>query len=69
MYGDDGRIEVVEGFPVVFPLFENRLPTQARLGPFEDQELEESAVVMDRDTPFVVVVLDVLLALCPRTAE
>ena len=29
--GDDGRIEIVEGFPVVLSFFQNRLPTQTRL--------------------------------------
>ena len=66
--GDDGRVEVVEGFPVVLSLLENRLPTQARLRPFEDQELEERAVVMDRHAPLLVVVFDVLLGLRPRAA-
>src|SRR6516162_3475630 len=32
--GDDGRIELVEGFPIVLSLFEDRLPTQARLRSF-----------------------------------
>jgi len=66
--GDDGRIEVVEGFPVVLSLFENRLPTQTRLRPFKDQKLEQQTVIMDRDTPLLVVVFDVLLGLCPREA-
>jgi hypothetical protein len=38
--GDDGRLELVEGFPIVLPFFQDRFPTQARLRSFEDQELE-----------------------------
>ena len=34
-------------------------PAEAGLGTFEDQELEQLPVVMNRDTPFLVVVADV----------
>ena len=39
--GDDGRVEAVEGFAIVLPLLEDRLPTQAGLCPFENQEFKE----------------------------
>ncbi len=39
--GYDTRIETIECDSVVLTLFENRFPTQSRLGTFEDQKLEQ----------------------------
>src|SRR5262249_42786090 len=66
--GDDGGIEVVEGFPVVLAFLQDRFPTQAPLRPFKDQELEQQAVVVDRPTPFGFMVLDVQSRLGSRAS-
>src|SRR5438132_4478119 len=52
-------IEAGKGPPVGFPLPQDRDPAQAGLGTFEEQELEQSVVVVNRDTPLLVVVADV----------
>src|SRR5207245_2597609 len=69
VFGDDRGIKLVEGFSVVPSLLQDRLPTQTRLRSFEDQELEQQTVVVDRHAPFGVMVLDVELGLRPRTTK
>src|SRR5262249_13197239 len=49
------RVEAIKGAAIVFPLIENRFPAQAGLRAFENQEFEESAVVVNGHTPFLVV--------------
>src|SRR5207249_2736360 len=63
---DDGRLEMVEGRPIVLSLLQYRLPTQTRLRSFEDQELEQQPVVMDRHTPFGIVIPHIQVGLRPR---
>src|SRR6266511_146604 len=63
---DTGGIEQVERCTIVLSLVQNRLPTQARLRSFKDQELEQESVVMDRHTPFGVVILHIQVSLRPR---
>ena len=55
---DLAGVEVVEGTAVVVALVQDGGPAQAGLGAFQNQELEEDAVVMLRHAPFLVVVLD-----------
>src|SRR6516165_10253990 len=62
---DCRSIKVVKGSPVVVPLLENSLPAQACLGAFQDEELEEPSVVMDRNAPLLVVVEDHKVTLGP----
>ena len=49
---------MIKGLPVAIPLLEDRLPAQPGLGPFQDQELEEAAVVVERHAPLRIVVRD-----------
>src|SRR5436190_23961981 len=49
---------MVERTPVVFALGEDRVPRQAGLRPFENQELEQRAVVAHWHAPFAVVIGD-----------
>jgi hypothetical protein len=49
--GDFGWVKVGEGFAVGGTFLEDGFPGEAGLGAFEDQELEEEAVVVDRDAP------------------
>src|SRR3954470_16503777 len=60
------RNDLVEGVPVASSLFQDRLPTQARLRSFEYQKLEQGSVVMDRHAPFLVVILHIQVCLRPR---
>src|SRR5262249_5761743 len=55
---DDSRIETVERNAIRLALLENRAPAQARLRPFENQELEQETVIMNRNAPFPIVVVD-----------
>jgi hypothetical protein len=57
--GDLPWIEPVERATVGVPLAEDGAPAQTRLRSFEDEELEEEAIVVYRDAPFFVVVGDV----------
>jgi len=62
------RIESGEGLSVSLSFLENRLPAQSGLCSFEDEKLEENVVIVDRNAPFVVVVVDAQRRLRPRTA-
>ena len=66
----DGRdVEAVEGGAVALAPVENGAPGEPRLRPFEDEELEESAVVVDGDAPlFIVVALHEGVVAGPRAA-
>src|SRR5579864_2220945 len=68
IFGNDGRIEFVKGYPVVLALLQNCFPTQTRLRSFEDQELEQKPVVVDWHAPLVIVILNVQIALRPPAA-
>ena len=54
--GDALRVEAVEGGAVVLAFLQNRVPAQAGLRAFEDEKLEENAVVVLRQAPFLVVI-------------
>ena len=51
-----GGIEHGERSPISIPLFENRVPTEAGLGPFENEELEKAVIIVNRHAPFVIVI-------------
>src|SRR2546428_157391 len=51
--------EAGERLAVGFPLPQDRDPAEAGLGTFEDQELEQRTVVVNRDAPFLIVVADI----------
>jgi hypothetical protein len=65
---DPPRIESGEGAAVPAPPPEHRGPTEPRLRPFEDEELEEPPVAVQRDAPLPVMVGDLGLAAGPVTA-
>src|SRR6185503_2019108 len=56
VFRDSGRIEIVKGKALVDSFFQDGLPTQPRLGTFEDQEFKQRPVVVQRNTPFGVVI-------------
>ena len=53
-----GGVESIEGFPVVLPLSQDGVPTETGLCAFEDQKLEQRAIVVDRDAPLLIVISD-----------
>src|SRR5437870_6492359 len=52
------RIELAEGTAITFPLLEHDRPAESGLRPFEHQELEVFAVIVDWHTPFLIVILE-----------
>src|SRR5262245_43500971 len=56
------RVELRKRLAVAGALVQDRGPGQTRLRALEDQELELRAIVVDRDTPLLVVVAEVGLA-------
>src|SRR5207245_11029392 len=63
------RIETIESGAVIFPLPQDRVPTQAGLRALEDQELEQLSVVVLRDAPFFIVIADRELIASPFAAD
>src|SRR3972149_10849110 len=49
-------IEIVEGFPEILPLPQNRHPAQTGLATLENKELKELAVIMQGRAPLLVVI-------------
>ena len=64
--GNGLDLEVVEGGPIRLPLPQDGLPAEAGLRPFENEKLEESPVVVNRDAPLVIVVGDGEIRFGPR---
>jgi len=56
--GDFGGIEAAEELAIAFTFLKDGVPAEAGLRAFEDQEFEPTAVVVDGNAPFFVVVLD-----------
>src|SRR5690606_10212117 len=54
-------VETGERAAVARPLAQHGAPAQARLGRLEDQELVMLVVVVDRNTPFPIVIVEVFL--------
>src|SRR4030095_8853849 len=65
---DAGGIETEKGITIRLPLLQDRLPAQTGLRAFEDQELEQQSIVVDRDAPFLIVIRDAQRRLRPRAA-
>src|SRR5438128_5072642 len=63
------RIETIESGAVIFPLPQDRVPTQAGLRALEDQELEQLSVVVLRDAPFCIVIADRAVSARPFAAD
>jgi hypothetical protein len=62
-------VELVEGEAVGFSFVQYSEPTEAGLGTFEAEHLEELAIVVAGSSPFFIVVLDInIVALAPRAA-
>ena len=51
-------VEIVEDGAVAIALAKDGVPTEARLRAFEDEKLEERAVVVERHAPLRIVVAD-----------
>ena len=62
-------VEKIEDFAVTRALEQNRVPAQASLRAFQDKKLEEHAIVVDRNAPFLVVIGDIDFFLRPVAAN
>ena len=62
-----GRIESIERGAIVLAFPQNRIPAQTGLRAFEHQELEQHAIIMLRNTPLAIVILDGQLIPRPST--
>src|SRR5437899_379807 len=62
-------IESVERLPIRRALLENGRPADARLSAFQDQQLEEQTVLVDRHAPLPIVIGDVELTSGPAAAS
>ena len=62
-------IKVMEGSTVIVALVEDCAPTQSGLRAFQNKEFKECSIVMDGNTPLLVVVADVVLAFRPRATD
>jgi len=51
------RIEPAERTPIAFSLFQHDRPAESRLCGFEQKKLEVRAIVVDRHTPFAIVMV------------
>ena len=54
--GDCFDIEIIERYPVRVSAFKDGFPAEASLCSFEDEQFEQVAIIVDRHSPFVVVV-------------
>jgi hypothetical protein len=54
--GDLFRVEIVERAPIMVPLAQDGQPVEAGLRAFENQHLEQAAVVVNRYAPLFIVI-------------
>jgi hypothetical protein len=52
------RIELTERTTITSPFFEDDRPAESGLRPFEHEEFEVCAVILDGHTPFAIVILE-----------
>ena len=62
VFRNQGGVAFLKCFSIVIAFLEDRYPTQACLRSLKDQKFEQQPVVMDRDTPFRVMVSDVFVS-------
>src|SRR5579872_721374 len=63
------RIESIERLAIVAALVEDRIPAQSGLSAFENEELEEPAIVVQRNAPLLVVIANRQLVVRPCAAD
>src|SRR5262249_36589132 len=56
------RVEAIEDLAITLALIQNRGPTQPGLRALQNQQFEKRPIVVVRDTPFLVVIQDVLIS-------
>ena len=59
VFCDAFKIESVKRLSVIVSLFQNRQPTQASLKTFKQQKLKQKLIIMNRNSPFFVVISDI----------
>jgi len=65
---DLARVEVIECPPLVFALAQDCFPAQSSLRAFENQELEQRSIVVNRHSPLLIVVRNRQIGLGPMAA-
>jgi hypothetical protein len=63
-----GGVKVIEGSTVAAALFQDSFPAQACLHALQDEKLEESSIIMDRHTPFKIMIVYESLSSRPLTS-
>jgi len=58
VFRDAARIEPIEHGPVMGTFFKDRRPAEPGLGSFENQEFKQGPIVVDRHSPFLVMIVD-----------
>jgi hypothetical protein len=66
---DECGIEVIERLPIGHALSQDCVPTQPRLGTFEDEEFKKNVVIVNGDSPFFIVVANGKFVARPRAAR
>src|SRR5437660_762953 len=61
------NIKIVERATIILAFFQNRNPAQSSLRAFQDQKLEQQAVIMYRNAPFLIMIGDVEITVRPGT--
>ena len=68
IFCDFPGVEIIEGFPVILPFIQHDFPAQTCLCAFQNQKFEKLAVIVHRDTPFLVMIADHDVTFTPVTA-
>ena len=63
------RAKSIERFSVVLAFFQNRIPAQSGLCPFQNQKLEEHPIVVYRNAPFLIMISNGRLSRGPGTTR
>jgi hypothetical protein len=57
--GDQTRVKIIEGAAIVLSFLEYGRPAQAGLRALQNQKLEQPAVIVKRETPFLIMISNV----------
>src|SRR6266478_5833131 len=63
------RTKTVERFAIVLPFLENRRPAQPGLRALQDQKFKQFSIIMNRHTPFLIMIGDVWFSSRPGTTR
>src|SRR5438128_11626428 len=63
------RTKTVERFAIVLPFLENRRPAQPGLRALQDQKFKQFSIIVNRHTPFLIMIGDVWFSSRPGTTR